>query len=157
MSLVELFPPDDSPADYLGPGRRAFRLEVPAIREFASVETRSLIWSWPTFTVDVDGMTEGWTPKSGQRTGGKNSGQTRKAEADMKAAKAEAILATYMCQTKRDELALSEAAEVCNAFGLSVVPNTLKKYVGDSSLLKTDNPNPRRCVITMNDLPIPGA
>lgn len=147
LSLVETFPASGEASDYLQEGQRAFTLEAAAIREFGPVAPRRLIWQYPAFSEDADGLTDGWKPRSGQQAGGRASGDTRKAKAELRAARCEAALLAYMYQhdTPDDGIPAAEAATICTeAIGETVTTNGLKSYVEASSLLDVYQRSPKR-------------
>ena len=133
LSLVEVFPPNGDPGDYLTEGQRAFALECAAIREFAAPPTARLIWSYPTFSADVEGITEDWKPKSAQKAAGSKSGQSRRAKSEERAAQCVEALLSHMYRNETDSaegIPASEAAAICaDALGEPISTNTLKGYV----------------------------
>lgn len=150
LSLTEVFPPSGAPSDFLKGGCRAFRLEAAAVREFAQPDPLSLIWAFPLFLLDTTGTTADWKPRSGQRTGGKSSGQTRADKAALRASECVgAILAHLYAEDIGSEgLPLRDAVEVCKAhLGESVSSSTVKGYVMDSDLLQIHQPSPRKVFV----------
>lgn len=150
LSLAETFPPNGSASDYLGDGKRAFTLEVAAIREFPLVQPERLVWSFPCLSLDTDGTTADWKHRSGQQTGGQRSGDGRKARAEQRAARCEsAVLARMYRDGIGDEgLPLQDAMDACaDLLGEDVPAATLKRYAEKWELLDLYKPSPRRCVV----------
>lgn len=81
LSLLEIFPPNGDPSDFLSDGDRAFVLDDSGLREFPGNEPRHVIFHYPTHRLDREGITDGWKPKSDQGVGGKESGKTRQYKA----------------------------------------------------------------------------
>ena len=147
LSLVETFPASGEVGDYLQDGQRAFTLEVAAIREFGPVAPRRLIWQYPSFSEDTHGLTDGWKPRSGQQAGGRASGDTRKAKAELRAARCEAALLAHMYQhdVGDDGIPAADAAAICSeVMGETVSTNGLKSYVEASNLLDVWQRSPKR-------------
>lgn len=129
LSLTEIFPPSGDPADFLGPGERAFVIEDSGLREFPSLEPLHLVFSYPVHRVDRDGITDNWKPKSGQSAGGKTTGEIRKAQAGARhAAIGAKLLAHYYKEgIGLEGIVIKEAAEVA---GVDV--RTLEDALRDS-------------------------
>lgn len=148
LSLVETFPPSGNQSDYLRDGQRAFTLETAAIREFAPVEPRRLIWQFPTFTLDAEGVTEGWRPKSSAQAAGRTSGDSRKAKSRERADVCVMALLAHMYRNGTDSaegLPAKEAATVCSeATGSTVKAETVKRYVEASDVLDVWQRSPQR-------------
>lgn len=140
LSLVETFPPDGMPGDYLNKGERAFLLEPASVREFPPSPSKRLIWSYPTFRVDHDGITEGWKPSSSQQGAGRASGASRQAQADAAAAKVEAALLASMLHRgyhDPEDMSTRDACEIAaRALGRkSIGAKTLRGYLEQSQWL----------------------
>lgn len=151
LSLVETFPPSGEASDYLSGGQRAFELAVAAIREFPPAEHKRLIWSYPTFRLDAEGITDGWRPKSSQQVAGRSSGDARKAKSAERATKCELALLAHMYRADVDPaegIPASEAADICSgALGATVKAQTLKGYIDASEWLDVWQRSPQRWAI----------
>lgn len=134
--------------DYLGDGERSFMLECAGLREFKAFESRRLVYSYPAFRPDAGGVTEGWKPKSGQRDGGKGSGETRRLKAEARASRCVAAILAHIYQNDIGDEGISsaDAVQVCSdALGDGISASTLKRYVGESDLLDVYQRSPKRC------------
>lgn len=83
LSLTEIFPKEGKPSDYLAEGERAFILEDSGLREFAGIEPKHLIFSYPAHRVDSEGITSEWMPKTSaaRSRGGKQTAELKAAKA----------------------------------------------------------------------------
>lgn len=151
LSLVEVFPPSGSPSDYLQEGQRAFSLEVAAIREFPPVEPKRLIWSHPLLVPEADGITDGWKPKSTQKTAAETGADGRRAKSQERAATCVMALLAHMYRHDTDSvegIPATQAAEICGqAIGATVKTSTLKAYVEQSEWLDVYQRSPQRWAV----------
>ena len=148
LSLVETFPPNGCVSDHLAEDERALSLECAGIREFTPFDDRRLIWHYPSFRLDEDGITDGWRPKSGQKSGGQKSGDTRRAKAERRASQCTMVLLAHMYQHGTDPaegIPASEAASICSkALEEHINASTLKTYVESSDFLEVWQRSPQR-------------
>jgi len=85
LTLVETFPKDGDPSDYLEDGEIACLLESGGLRSFGCMEPVPLIFKYPCHRVDTEGITDGWRPRNssdGQRRGGKQTGELNATRAE---------------------------------------------------------------------------
>ena len=84
LTLTEVFPKDGSPSDYLDDGETAFLLESGGLRSFGHMEPLPLLFRFPCFRVDTEGIAENWMPASsmGQIRGGKQTGELNRTRAE---------------------------------------------------------------------------
>ena len=94
LTLVETFPKDGDPSDYLQPGEIACLLESGGLRSFGRMAAVPLIFRYPNpntnpepvppHRLDVEGITDGWKPNSsnGQSRGGKQTGELNATRAE---------------------------------------------------------------------------
>lgn len=151
LSLVEVHPPSGETRDYLADGERAFLLEAAAVREFAPIEPHRLIWRFPVFVEDSEGVTDGWKPNSSQRTAGKGSGASRKEQAARRADACTMALLSHMYRHDIDSaegIPAAEAARICTeAMGETVTPQTLKSYAEASDWIGVYQRSPKRWAV----------
>jgi len=150
LSLVETFPPSGEPSDYLGENERAYVLEVPAVREFPPFPPKRLLYSYPVFRLDVDGITNDWKPKSGTSDGGRQTAALNRAKAEARGERCvSAVLAHMLAEGVGAEgLSVSDAADVASeALGETVKPAKLKSYVEASDLLDLWKKSERRVFV----------
>lgn len=151
LSLVEVFPPSGAASDYLGEDERAFLLECAAIREFAQAPDMPLIWHFPAFRQDTEGITEGWKPKSSAQTAGRASGETRRDRSRERADTCTMALLAHMYRHDVDSsegIPATEAAEICSkALGSTIKAQTLKQYVEGSDWLDVYQRSPQRWAV----------
>ena len=151
LSLVEVYPPSGTVADYLAEDERAFLLEDAANREFARQPPMPLIWHFPTFRQDADGITEGWKPKSAQRTGGRMSGDIQRQKSATRADQCTMALLAHMYREDVDSsegIPATTAAKICTeALGESIKAQTLKSYVEGSNWLDVYQKSPQRWAV----------
>ena len=158
FSLDEIQPPSGEASDYLPDGARALCLTCAGIREFAPFPDVHLIYQYPTHTLDVDGITADWKPKSSQQKAGRASGQSRKDAATLKRLSCEvALLAHFQTHGIGAEgVTAKEAAAICSeALGKSVNGTTLKRLFEDepSASITVYQKSARRCYFVPTHLP----
>ena len=91
-------------------------LEAPRLRSFGRVEPVPLIFKFPSFRVDVDGITDGWRPRNSadesRRNGGKATGEIKTAQKEAKNARIVAALLAhfYTEQVGEEGLIMKDAA-----------------------------------------------
>ncbi|VEG99663.1 Uncharacterised protein [Slackia heliotrinireducens] len=118
LTLVETFPKDGDPSDYLEDGETACLLESGGLRSFGRMEPVPLIFKYPCHRVDTEGITDGWRPRSSsdeaRRNGGKATGEIKTAQKAAKNARIVAALLAhfYAEQVGEEGLIMKEAAEV---------------------------------------------
>lgn len=157
LSLARTFPPSGEPSDYLQEDEAGFILEVGGNREFGQTEPQRLIWRFPIFRPDVEGITEGWKLASGQQKGGKKTGEKQQ---DKSAERAQdcvvALLAHMLSEGIGNEgLAANKAAEVCSdALGEAVKAATLKRYVEASEVLDVYQKSRQRWLVVPSTVPV---
>ena len=158
LSLVEVFPPSGDRSDFLADGERAFMLECAGIREFPAFEPRRLIWRYPSFSPDFDGVADGWKPKSGAQRGGQASGDTRRVKSETRAYQCTAALLAHMYELGTDPaegIPATDAAAICSrALGANIKAQTLKGYVEESEYLDVWQRSPQRWAVVARRPPI---
>lgn len=147
LSLVETFPPSGEPSDFLQTGERAYVLECAGIREFGGFDPPRLIWRWPVFVRDAEGVTADWKPRSSQQKGGRATGAANGLKSEVRKYRCLLALAGAFIheQTGADGMSAKDAAEaVSEAMGEPLKPATLKGYVEDCETFEVWQKSPQR-------------
>lgn len=130
IDLVEVFPPEDVDG-LLKPDQHAFAVSCGGLREFPSFAPFATVFDYPIHRPGADfGVDERWKPNSGQRRGGKASGDTRKLRQEADTWKCEARILKALEEDGKDELTAGEAATL-----VGVATNTLKSRLEGSEIL----------------------
>ena len=122
-------------------------LEPASVREFPPAPSKRLIWSYPIFRIDSEGVTEEWKPRTSTQAGGRASGDTRKEQANERARTCELALLAHMYSANVGDggIAASEAAAICSkAIGTGITTTSLKGYVSASEWLDVYQPSAKR-------------
>ena len=150
LSLLEIYPPDGNPSDYLAQDERAFLLEDSGLREFPSLNPVHLIYHYPVHRVDADGITDGWTPKGSPQRRTKAAIDTKRTESNERAQKCCDAITNWLlshpnhanCLTAKDAVDI-----VSKAIGVNVKYETLKKYIDQSSVYEVEQISKQRWAI----------
>lgn len=157
LSLARTYPPSGEVSDYLQEGEAGFILEVGGNREFGQTEPQRLIWRFPIFRPDVEGITDGWKLASGQQKGGKKTGEKQQEKSNDRAQDCVVALLAHMLSEGigSEGLAANKAAEVCSdALGEAVKAATLKRYVEASDVLDVYQKSRQRWLVVPSSVPV---
>lgn len=151
LDMVEVFPSDG--ATPFADGERAFQLTCSGIREFAGFEPLHLVYRWPLFSLDADGITAGWKASSAAQKGGRTTGEASKMRRLVEVARRQSLILAYFAahpEKAFDGITLKDAA------GLTGSKNAtrLREEVEEDELLAIEEVSNRKWVVKPVQLPM---
>lgn len=146
LDMIQVFPPSDDDTG-IGEGVTVWRVSDSGLREFPGLEPFDVLFKYPRHILVAENATAGWKPKSGQQTGGKRTGEGKKAKAADRAKLCELALAGEFIAQGIGEggIAAGEAADIVSErIGETVKTSTLKNYIDASEVFDVEQVSSQR-------------